>query len=308
MTPQLPGVALNSHPAFAVIGQDNSKSPHLFAAFRYRPTQADDSWTRISQLCLKSWRVTAAAYVGRVEETGFKGGDVVLRLNEHGAAALPQTPVEDSKVTKNRHVTDVTEILALVALDELIGPVTFPYPGVLHHDSERAQHKGIDLVGYIEDDEQYALLIAEVMATTEKQGKTPKTVKDHKSQLLDGTLGQAGLQRLMYSLRAVHDEASEAEKEVLNAFITAALDGSLTSEGAILASPVLVRKNGKFDAVDWQPFLDSVSSFEQAIAPSTVVFIAVEGCDSYSGLLDAVKAELCRPASEQATGPADADA
>ncbi len=295
MSPQLPAVTLSDHPAFAVIGQDMGKSPHVFAAFRYAPPAADETWTRITQSCLAAWRLTAAAYVDRVEETGFKGCDLVRRLNAAGAASLPPTPSENKDVTKDRHVTDVTEVLALVALDELAGPVTFPYPGVLHHDAENAQHRGIDLVGYVEEEGEYALLIAEVMATTQKAGRTPSTVRDHYAQLLQQTVDQEGLGRLLYSLRAVHDEASEPQQQVLNAFITAALDGSLKTAGAVLASPVLIRKNGQFSEVDWKPFLDGVDAFQGARAPATVVFIAIEACDSYSEWLDSVKTEVCEP-------------
>lgn len=297
-------MTLTDHPAFAVIGEDLGSSPHLFAAFRYAPPVGDDTWTRITQLCLKSWRLTAAAYIARVEETGFKGGDCIRRLNDAGVTRLPDTPPENSEVTKNRHVTDMTEILALVALDELVGPVTFPYPGVLHHDAEKAQHRGIDLIGYTQNDEEYALLISEVMATNQARAGTPSTVTQHHRQLLADTLNQDGLGRLLYSLSAVHDEASESQQQVLGAFIAAALDGSLKDEGAVIASPVLVRKNGKFTAADWKPFLNGVDGFEKAKVPATVMFLAIEACETFSGWLDEAKLELSKAA--QPIGPADA--
>ncbi len=304
MSPQLPSMTLTDHPAFAVIGQDLSKRPHLFAAFRYAPPPGDETWIRITQSCLQSWRLTAAAYVARVEETGFKGGDCVRRLNDAGAARLPDTPLEDSNVTKNRHVTDMTEVLALVALDELAGPVTFPYPGVLHHDAKDAQHRGIDLIGYIQKDQEYALLISEVMATNQARRGTPATVRDHHRQLLQQTVDQEGLGRLLYSLSAVHDEAPESQQQVLNAFIAAAISGSLKTEGAVIASPVLVRKNGRFSSADWKPFLDGVNAFEGARVPSTVVFLAIEACDTFSGWLDAAKMTLS--GSDKVIEPADA--
>jgi hypothetical protein len=132
---------------FKKFSEDTDFLPHNFKAYRY---QKEDRkcWQAVVEGCLESWRIKADAFYENVAETGFKKIGLGKILNFHGRERLPLTPVEDSQVTKNPEITDMTEILALQVLKWKEKDLIFPYPRVLHKESYRLQHHGIDAIGY----------------------------------------------------------------------------------------------------------------------------------------------------------------
>jgi hypothetical protein len=238
---------------------------------------------------LEARRLTADVFYNNITDTGFQKIGLDKHLNAFGEAQLPPTPPEDSNVTKDPAITDMTEVLALEVLKWSETRLELPYPRVLHKESFRIQHHGIDSLGYVNFDGEYTLYVIEVMATVDAK-HPPQTVKDHLEQILPNTLNEPSLKRLLYDLRTVHDESNNnRDRDVLSGFIIAALNGLLSQNQAVIASPVFIRRFNEFNEKDWKPFIESKSKFEQALLPSSVLFIAVECHDTFSGLLDLIR-------------------
>lgn len=276
-----------SRDPFKTIAENRSRVPHRFKAYRYDRTHGD-CWREVVQGCLESWRIKADAFYERISETGFKPIGLDRMLNNYGRTQLPPTPLEDHTVTKEPAITDMTEVLALRVLKWKEQELVLPYPRVLHKESFQLQHHGIDALGYSEDSEGYTLYVIEVMASVENN-HPPATVKQHLNQILPETLDAPVPERLLRDLQTVHDESSDEHKNILNGFMIATLDGTLSSTGSVMATPVLIRRHGEFHEDDWAPFLKGTVSFEQARIPSTVCFVSVECHDSFSGMLDLIK-------------------
>jgi hypothetical protein len=260
--------------------------PHGFKAYRY---QKEDRkcWQAIVDGCLVSWRIKAEAFYENVAETGFKKTDLDKILNSYGRGRLPSTPVEDSQVTKNPAITDMTEVLASQALKWKEKELIFPYPRVLHKENYKLQHHGIDLIGYKKNSNEFILYIIEIMSSVENK-HPPSTVTDHLKQILPNTLDADKPERLLNDLQTLHDESSDDHKDILNGFIIATLAGSFSSD-SVRAVPVLIRRFDEFHKNDWKPFIQNIRLFEKAKIPSRLLFIAVECHESFSGLLDLIK-------------------
>lgn len=279
---------------FKLIKNDTSHSPHRFRAYRYDCSNGD-CWRAVVDGFLEARRLTATAFYGNVTDTGFQKIGLDKHLNAFGKAKLPPTPPEDYEVTKNPAITDMTEVLALEVLKWSESGLELPYPRVLHKESLPLQHHGIDSLGYTEQNGEYTLYVIEVMATVDTK-HPPKTVKDHLKQILPNTLNAPSFNRLLNDLRTIHDESKDdKDRNVLNGFIIATLNGSLSHNQAVIASPVLIRRFNEFNENDWKPFIENKSEFEQATIPSSVLFIAVECHDTFSGLLDLIKQTASGP-------------
>lgn len=290
------------HEPFNLIKDNSSHLPHRFRAYRYDQVNSD-CWMAVVDGFLEARKLTADAFYRNITDTGFQKIGLDKHLNAFGKGQLPPTPLENSNVTKDPAITDMTEVLALEVLKWSEAGLELPYPRVLHKESFPLQHHGIDSLGYIKGNGEYTLYVIEVMATVD--GKhPPKTVKDHLKQILPDTLNATYFNRILNDLRTVHDESkNDKDRDVLNGFIIATLNGSLSQNQAVIASPVLIRRFNEFNENDWNPFIESKSEFEQAMIPSTVLFIAVECHDTFSGLLDLIKqtalgSSATTPASE----------
>jgi hypothetical protein len=273
---------------FIKFSEDTTCQPHCFKAYRYNRGHGK-CWQAIVEGCLESWRIQAEGFFENVSATGFKKVGLGKILNLHGENKLPPTPPEDNNITKNPAITDMTEILALQMLQWNRSDLVLPYPRVLHKELHKLQHHGIDAIGYTKDADEYTLYVIEVMATVDVK-HPPKTVKDHLKQILPDTLNAPSFNRLLNDLRTIHDESKDdKDRNVLNGFIISTLNGSLSQNQALIASPLLIRRFNEFNENDWKPFIESKSEFDQAIIPSTVLFIAVECHATFSGLLDLIK-------------------
>ena len=273
---------------FNLIKENTSYPPHRFRAYRYDRSNGD-CWRAVVDGFLKARKLAAPAFYGNITDTGFRKIELDKYLNAFGKDRLPPTPPEDSNITKDPAITDMTEVLSLEALKWSESGLVLPYPRVLHKESYTLQHHGIDSLGYTEQNGEYTLYIIEVMASVDSN-HPPQTVKDHLKQLLPDTINAPSLDRLLKDLQTVHDESKDdKDRNVLNGFIVAALNGSLSRNQAVIASPVLIRRFNEFDKNDWKPFIDGKSEFEQATISSTVLFIAVECHKTFSGLLDLIK-------------------
>ena len=273
---------------FNLIKENTSYPPHRFRAYRYDRSNGD-CWRAVVDGFLEARKLTASAFYGNVTDTGFRKFELDKHLNVFGRDLLPATPPEDSNITRNPSITDMTEVLSLEVLKWSEAGFELPYPRVLHKESYPLQHHGIDSLGYTEQNGEYTLYIIEVMASVDS-AHPPRTVKDHLKQILPDTINAPSLERLLKDLQTVHDEAKDdKDRTVLNGFIVAALNGSLSKNQAAIASPVLIRRINEFHENDWKPFIDSKSEFESATLPSTVLFIAVECHKTFSGLLDLIK-------------------
>jgi len=278
---------------FILLDADNNHNPHLFEAYRY-DRNCSQHWTEIVRGCLICWRITAQAFYERIPETGFQKLGLGGILNPHGTAQLPPTPPEDTNITRNTAVTDLTEILALRLLQWKKGSVAIPYPRVLHKEVSQLQHHGIDAIGYELTTSGHLLYVIEVMASVDLN-HPPTTVRDHLSQILDETLNVNRSPRLLRDLQIAHDESDDSHKDVLNGFITAVIDGTISNGISVVAAPLLVRRFNEHDANDWLPFVNHSQSFEHAIIPSHILFLTVECHDSFSGMLDLVKQTATQP-------------
>lgn len=276
---------------FTKIHFDNSKHPHVFAAFRHHSND-QQSWDETVELCLQAWRLNAEAY--RVVGTGFSKRGIERFLNGRGRKSLPKTPPEDKEITKNPFITDITEVLALKLLKKVKPGARFPHPRVLHKEARGLQHHGIDILGYEQSPDGYTLLIVEVMASV-SAAHPPSTVKDHFNQLKD-TLNPQFRERLLEDLSYVHDECTDpVDKEVLNQFIIAATAGNLKRIDGQQAVGILIRPVNLWLVTDWKPFFDNAEEFEKTTIPATVWFGAIE-CDSMlSALMDKIKATVTPP-------------
>ena len=281
-------ISSTSRDPFELITENSSRDPHRFKAYRYDRTHGD-CWREVVEGCLESWRIKAEAFYERLPETGFKPIGLNRILSNYGRTQLPPTPLEDHTVTKEPAITDMTEVLALKVLEWKEQELVLPYPRVLHKESFKLQHHGIDALGYREDPEgYYTLYVIEIMASVENN-HPPVTVKRHLNQILPETLNAPDPERLLQDLQTVHDESSDEHRSILNGFIIATLDGALSSTDSVMATPILIRRHGEFHENDWTPFLKGTALFEQAQIPSTVYFVAVECHDSFSGMLDLIK-------------------
>lgn len=274
---------------FSIIEEEMTKYPHKFIAFKHNSAH-DESWKKTVERCLSSWRLNAKVY-RTVSETGFSTENFdqcIPILNDLGTKRLPSTPKEDKDITKNPFITDITEILTMKLIEHQHEGIVFPYPRVLHKELTGNQHKGIDLLGYIQTPNGHTLLIAEVMASVD-QKYPATTVREHLTQLLDDTLNKGKPERLVKELEYVHDESDEVHKDVLNNFLIALFTNDIKNKEDILAVPVLVRPISKWHRDDWEPFLKVTDKFETAAIPSTLNYYAIE-CDcTFSELLDRVK-------------------
>lgn len=274
---------------FSLIEKDETKSPHKFIAFKYH-TDDEDSFKLTAEACLKAWRITAEVYKNSINETGFKSehiSSIITSLNALGSSRLPETPLENNNITKSPYITDITEIISMNLISSQLNDIIIPYPRVLHKEAKGNQHKGIDLIGYIETENGHILLIIEVMASVENNYPAA-TVKDHLKQLMDSTLKDNN-DRLIKELEYIHDEADNIYKDIINGFLVAIYGNELNNKNDVLAVPVMVRPTNKWNKNDWQPFLVATQEFEQANIPSTVCYYAIE-CDcNFSELLDHIK-------------------
>lgn len=274
---------------FSLIEKNETKSPHKFIAFKYH-TDDEDSFSETAQTCLQAWRITADIYKNKIVDTDFKDdniSDVVTALNALGRSRLPETPIEDSDITKNPYITDITEIISMNLIGKEFSDITIPYPRVLHKEAVGNQHKGIDLIGYIETQAGHILLIIEVMASVEDKYPAA-TVRQHFTQLMDQTLKNNN-DRLIKELVYIHDEADDSFKDIINGFLVATYTKEFNNKEDVLAVPVMVRPINKWHNNDWKPFLTATQEFEQANIPSTVCYYAIE-CDcNFSELLDHIK-------------------
>ncbi len=259
---------------FTLIHKATGTEPHLFRAFQYDHTN-EETWPLIVDDFLRSQRLNAQAFQ-QVSEAGFNGESTQRRLNEYGLTSLPRLPNDPKEISRAPVITDLTELMALHSLRDQSPTLKFPYPRVLHKETFRNQHHGIDMLAYREQQGEFSLYIVEVMASTEN-AHPPKTVREHYKQLLPETLNQEGASRLLDDLRTIHAEAREEyDKDVLNGFITVVITGQLESQQAVVATPVLIRPAGLFDEQDWRPFVDEKHNFENARIPSNVWFTSVE--------------------------------
>ncbi|MFH0775597.1 MAG: hypothetical protein V2A53_08950 [bacterium] len=267
---------------FTLIYKATNTEPHLFRAFRYDHTK-EEIWSLIVEDFCRSQRLDAQAFQ-QVSEAGFNGESTQRLLNEYGLASLPQLPDDPTKVTQAPVITDLTELIALNSLLDQEHSLKFPYPRVLHKETFRNQHHGIDMLAYKEQQGNFSLYIVEVMASAEN-AHPPKTVKDHYRQILPETLDQERASRLLDDLRTIHAEAREEhDKEVLNGFIIVVLTGQLADHQAVVATPVLIRPRGLFDEKDWKPFAETTHNFEKARISSKVWFTSVELLVGFSDL------------------------
>lgn len=294
-----------SNEPFKLIKEDVGYAPHRFRSYRYDRTHGD-CWRAVVDGFLTARRLTAQAFFENVTDTGFQKIGLEKHLNANGQDQLPPTPPENSKVTKDPAITDMTEVVALEVLKWSEQGLELPYPRVLHKESFSLQHHGIDSLGYTERNGEFTLYVIEVMASVDSS-HPPQTVKDHLKQILPDTLNAPSPKRLLQDLQTIHDESREdTDKNVLNGFIVATLNGALEQNQAVMASPVLIRRFNEFDKNDWKPFSDNTTEFERARIPSTVLFIAVECHDTFSGLLDLTKKTAIGPgASNSATEEGD---
>jgi len=272
---------------FILLETNNSGSPHLFEAYRYN-RQCSDCWSEIVENCLRCWRITAEAFYEQIPETGFRKLGIGGLLNPSGVAHLPSTPPEDMNITRNPAVTDLTEVLALRLLQWKKSGVVLPHPRVLHKEVFQPQHHGIDAIGYEITTDGYILYVIEIMASVDLN-HPPTTVRDHLDQIFDKTLNVDKSPRLLRDLRTIHDESDVSHKDVLNGFIIAVIDGSISNSNSIVAAPLLVRRFDEHNAADWVPFMNKSQSFEDAVIPSNILFLTVECHESFSGILDLVK-------------------
>lgn len=274
---------------FMLLQKDFSKLPHKFACFKYN-SKYEQQWKHMVKRCLQSWRLTANVY--RLENTGFDKSNISFILNKLGKERLPETPIEDENITKNPYITDIVEILSMKLIENQHSDVVFPYPRVLHKELEGNQHKGIDLLGYVNGNSGYILVVVEVMASV--QDKYPAdTVRDHLKQILDQTLADEKSNRLLKELEYIHDEAENEHKDILNNFLFDIHHNLLNSKDRVWAIPILVRPKNKWRNGEWDPFISKTKHFEKAAIPSTLFYYAIK-CDcSFSELMDKVKKSAC---------------
>ncbi len=277
----------NPQGPFMLLLKNRAFPPHEFDAWRYC-REDRRCWQSVVDGCLDAWRIKAESFYEKTGETGFKRIGLNKILNIHGRKRLPPTPPEDSRVTKNPAITDMSEVLALQALKWKEKNLVTPYPRVLHKESPMLQHRGVDAMGYTKNGDKYTLFLIEVMASAENR-HPPATVKDHLKQLLTDTLDAPEHVRLLNDLQTLHDESSDEHRDILNGFIIAACEGSLSSSDSVVAVPVLVRRFEEFDEKDWKPFIRKTVSFEKAAISSKLLFLGIECHKSFSGLLDLIK-------------------
>ncbi len=272
--------------------EDNSKTPHQFAVFQYDHDHVP-TWEEIVQDCLKAWKLTAPAYRD-ISETGFSGDDISLILNSRGLQRLPETPLENNKITRNPYITDITEIISMKLVKQLRPNSVFPYPRVLHKERPGIQHHGIDILGYEEGPDGFTLLIVEVMASVQNS-TPPSTVREHYEQLFD-TLNPTSPDRLIEDLAYIHDECSDDnDKNILNGFLIAAEMGQLRDRDGQVAIPILIRPVGLWAQGDWSPFFNKTTEFESANIPALVSFFVVQSNCSFSDLMNKVKSTVTPP-------------
>lgn len=266
------------------------KEPHVFSVFRFNHL-AEKQWILIQDDFIASQRLTAPAFQ-LVNETGFDGNKTKYRLNEYGLNLLPDLPDNPELIAKEPVITDLTEIIALHCLCKQCPGLRFPYPRVLHKEVIDGQHRGIDLLAYLENEGCFSLYVIEVMASAQNN-HPPQTVRDHYVQLLTDTLNQEDSTRLLKELRILHSETSDNyDKNVLNGFIVLLLSGDFNFPQGVVAVPVLVRPFGLFHVDDWKPFLEKRQEFEDALISSRVWFIAVELLVTFQELYDYLRQSL----------------
>jgi len=265
---------------------------HSLGAYQ-RSAESTEHIQRVAARCLDAWRLKADAFLERLPSTGFETTPALIALSERGLGRLPATPAEDSNVTRAPAITAVTEAVTLDLLSSLRPAIVFPCPRVLHPEMPHLQHHGIDILAYeCDPNGRHTLFAVEVMASVD-QRHPPSTVGDHLTQLLDNTLNETSADRLVRDLSTVHDEAqTDEDRAVLNGFIVAAVDGSLSDTQSVVAMPVLLRRYGEFDNGDWKPFRDNTEGFEAARIPALIDGIALECGATFSGLLDEIKTAL----------------
>ena len=272
-------------PGFVQFHADNALSPHRFEAYRLDVSDGP-TWSKIVDCCRAAWRLQADAVSASIRDTGFASSDASRNLD--GRRMLPTTPREDSDVTRNSAITDLTESVALVFVADRESGLVLPYPRTLHKDLPHLQHHGIDAIGYRVENGGYVLYVIEIMASVEAD-HPPRTVRDHHSQIYGETLNAVDQRRLLQDLRVVHDEAADQHKSILNGFIAALLEGALGRNQGVVACPMLFRRQGEFDRQDWLPFWESAGLYPTARIPSVVAFFGIEIQNSFTGLLDLVK-------------------
>jgi hypothetical protein len=114
----------------------------------------------------------------------------------------------------------------------------------LHKGSINSQHRGIDLLAYLEDEGNFSLYVIEVMASVENN-HPPQTVRDHYNQLFSDTLNQDDFSRLLKELQTIHGEAADDhDKDVLNGFIAVLLAGKLNNNQDVVAVPGMRQRDG----------------------------------------------------------------
>lgn len=272
------------------------ENPHIFTAFRFNHLDRKQ-WSSIVGDFISSRRLTAPVFLfQQASEAGFDGERTRNRLNEYGLDRLPVLTGNPASVTRKSVITDLTEIIALNFLRTQCPGLRFPYPRVLHKDSPDSQHRGIDLLAYLEDDGgNFSLYIIEVMASGENN-HPPQTVRDHYNQLFSNTLNQDGFSRLLNELLTIHGEAADNhDKDVLNGFIAVLLTGELNNNQDVVAVPVLVRPVDLFHPNDWKPFFDNRREFENARLPSSLWFVALELLTTFPAIYEYLRRTLSDP-------------
>ena len=274
---------------FSLLYNDLSKIPHEFHAFKYNSCN-NTSWNELVKNCLTAWRLHAQIF-RELPNTGFNNNRINMYLNSLGREQLPNTPLENEDITKDPHITDITELIALRLLKNQRPHAVFPYPRVLHKEVPDLQHHGIDLIGFEETENGYNLLIVEVMASVSK-AQPPSTVNQHFNQLLD-TLSPDFPKRLVDDLIFIHDESLDTEtKDILNGFLTAIIEGKLNKKEGQIALAVLVRPCSLCSQNDWEPFIKNTHKFENTKIPAVVWFGLIE-CDcKFSDIMNKIKSTV----------------
>lgn len=268
--------------------------PHRFQSYTF-DTSHLKCCSEIRDGCVRAWHLAAEVYLNKITETGFGATTLGPSVSEFGAVHLPPTPESDG-VTRDPHFTDLSEVIALELLTETEKDLIIPAARVYHKESDRAQHRGIDLLGYSgEGTGDYALFVIEVMASDENS-HPPETVRAHRTQLLDETLNEESLERLRRDLGYAHSESEDKHKPILNGFIATLVRDRRQLAGGVTATAVLVRPSGLLSTLDWKPFQDAARQFETAVLPSRILF---KGVDCGLGFV-----ELFKTVRESITGGA----
>jgi hypothetical protein len=287
---------------FTIVHQDRSKAPHRFEAFLLSP-HSGDIWRRLAEGCLRAWRLDSPTYLAAVKDSGFSSTRIGPLLNSLGAARLPVTPPDDEDVAKSAVVTDATEVLAVLFLDENLPQLVLPWPRVFHKPLPHAGHTGIDLLGYSKSGSAspHSLYVIEVMATN-SQSHPPGVVHDHKRQLLDETLADPECMRLLHELTSLHAESDDVHRDVLDEMIIDIELRQLGKKRDVFAVPILVSPTGVFEPRDWSPFHTNTAAFESAPVPSKVTFYALDPNCKLVDIVDRVKAIAENPLSGDKAG------